>query len=68
MPKLFNEVYEVTFSYTNESGFRVQSQKEMVLVTLRPGAKEKCNHHKAEKLIKEKYQGKRCEIVRVSYC
>ena len=45
----------------------MQSVKEIVLVPVNFGAKEKCNHQKAEKVIKDKYKGQRCKIVSVSY-
>ena len=67
MKRNFKEAYSVIFSYTNEKGFRVQSVEETVLVPVNFGAKEKCSHQKAEKLIKEKYKGQRCQIVSVSY-
>ncbi len=64
----FKELYEVRFNYTNEKGFRVVSQVDVVHVDVVHGVNEKCNHNKARIVIEEKYAGKKVEVTCVSYC
>lgn len=61
----FGEQYEVSLDYKKPDGYWVMSHKEFVVVPVRHGVNEKCNHDKAKEIAKQRFPG--CRINCVTY-
>ena len=64
--KDFQEEYQVKFSYKKHNGFYTTTT-ETVYVPIKDYEKEKCSHHKAEQIIKDRNL-EDLVIINVKYC
>jgi len=61
----FGEAYEVSLDYQKPDGYWVCSHKELILVPVKHGVNEKCNHGKAAEMAEKLYP--KCKINGVTY-
>jgi hypothetical protein len=62
---VLRESYEVKLNYRGNDGYWVQSHIEVITIEIKNGAKEKCNHKKAEKIARKMFPG--CTVTTVTY-
>ena len=63
---MYNEQYQATFAYKKKDGFWVYGHKIFVMVPLKNDQPEKCNHDKAEKIVRMNYPT--AKSIRIDYC